>query len=191
MILKTTSSRIGEEEAARAAEKENRGLIGLFFDRLGHIPAETRVLKTTPFYYPYYVAGATLTFERAAGLGSRDMVALAVMEGAFGVVQEMRGSPELIKRSVPPEQVVKCQYEEGKARERITDFLRKKGYRKYKRVPDVNFNEFSLVYKPHFACLCQKGQKTFYRVIDAEICERNFMLDIKYKTLSFLSEADA
>lgn len=185
MILRTTSPRVDGEQAARIAAAENRGLLGALFDRLGHVPKETAVLETTPFYYPYYIAGATLTFRRAAGLGSRDMVALAVMEGAFGTVQEMRGSPELFKQSVPPEQVVAYRYEKEQAQERISDFLRKKGYRKYRRIPSIRLNEFTLVYKPHYACLCQKGRKTFYRVIDAELCERNYMLDIKYKTLSF------
>ena len=186
MILKTTSLRVDNEQAAKIAATENEGLLGVLFNRLGHVPKTTTVLETTPFYYPYYVAGATLTFRRVAGLGSRDVVALAVMEGAFGSVQEMRGSPEMEDCSVPPEQVVACRYGEKQAQTRICDFLRKKGYTKYRSIPDIRLNEFFLVYKPHYACLCQKGKKTFYRVVDAELCERNYMLDIKFKTLAFV-----
>ena len=45
-----------------------------------------------------------------------------------------------------------------------------------------------MVYKPHYACLCQKGERRFFRILDAEIKDRNFMLDIKFRELTFMDK---
>lgn len=126
-----------------------------------------------------------MRFPRAAGLPTRDVVAQVVVEGAFGVVQDMKGTPELVERSVDPQQVVRCDYDIAQAKELAVRHLQKKGSKKYKAIPEVDIVEFSLVYKQHYACLCQRGNKRFQRVIDAELVERNYMLDIRLKELSF------
>ena len=35
------------------------------------------------------------------------------------------------------------------------------------------------------ACRCTRGSKEFLRIVDAEIGQRDFMLDIKFKDLQF------
>ena len=45
-----------------------------------------------------------------------------------------------------------------------------------------------MVYKAHYACLCQKGERRFFRILDAEIKDRNFMLDIKFRELTFMDK---
>ncbi|WP_343252280.1 hypothetical protein [Ligaoa zhengdingensis] len=188
MKIKTTLNRLTPEQAEELAKHENLGLLGVLLYKLGRKPIATTVLKVNKFYYPYYVAGAVLTFKRAAKLPSRQMVGMAVMEGAFGVVQDMRGKPDMLEKDVPAGQVVACKYDREKAELQIGKFLANKGYRKYRSIPQVDFREMDVIYKPHYACLCQKGKKKFYRIIDAEIRERNYMLDIKYKELTFMDE---
>ncbi len=185
MEINSTTIRLDIEKAREIACRENRGILGAIADKLGHKAEGVDVLSISLFYYPFYVGGAKLTYKRVGKLPSRTAVDLAVMECGFGYVQKMRGLPEMNKKAVDSTCVVKCRYTEEESRKRIMEFMQKQGYKIYRSVPSVEFQEFFLVYKPHYACLCKKGSKTFYKIIDAEICERDYMLDIKYKELEF------
>ena len=53
MKICTTKTRLTEEEALQLASRDNSGLIGAFFNKLGHVPKEVSVLQIRKFYYPY------------------------------------------------------------------------------------------------------------------------------------------
>lgn len=58
MKICTTKTRLTEEEALQLASRDNSGLIGTFFNKLGHVPKEVSVLQIRKFYYPYYLEAA-------------------------------------------------------------------------------------------------------------------------------------
>lgn len=68
MKICTTKTRLTEEEALQLASRDNSGLIGTFFNKLGHVPKEVSVLQIRKFYYPYYLEAAEAKLLRAAGL---------------------------------------------------------------------------------------------------------------------------
>jgi hypothetical protein len=185
MQINATLCRIDEEAAKRLAAKERRGLLDVVFDAINKKDKDFQVLRTAQFYYPFYCAGVTMRFKRAANLPTRDVVALAVMECAFGSVSTMQGVPQLELAEVDPRRVVKNRYTQEEAKTLICDFLKKKGSRRFRSLPQIEIFEFGLIYKPHYACLCRRGKKEFYRVIDAETGERNYMLDIVFRDLKF------
>lgn len=185
MKIRTTATTITPEKAMELAAKENNGLIGAFFNKLGHVPKGVDVLDCRKIYYPYYVGGAILHFKRAGKLPDREVVGVAVMEAGYGHVEQMRGQPRTSMEEVKKSQIVISPYSGKDAELKIGSFLAQKGYRKYKAIPDVKFMELYALYKPHFVCRCKKGNKEFYKVIDAEIGQRNYFLDIKMKDLKF------
>ena len=185
MKISSTLVRMGREEAMALAEKENGGLIGKLAERIKGAPTPVRALDAELLYYPLCVGGGVLSFPRAANLPSRRIVSLAVVDCAFGYVQKMQGQPELTEQEVPGTQIVRRSLADDAARERLASFMRKQGYRKYRSLPEVEFREFYLVYKPHYVCRCTRGSKEFLRIVDAEIGQRDFMLDIKFKDLQF------
>lgn len=104
MKICTTKTRLTEEEALQLASRDNSGLIGTFFNKLGHVPKEVSVLQIRKFYYPYYLEAAEAKLLRAAGLPTRRVVYTVAMEGGFGTVQQMKGVRRpLMRRWIPPQ----------------------------------------------------------------------------------------
>ena len=185
MKLDSTLVRISPEDAMALAARENTGLVGKLTARIKGAPKPVEVLEAKLFYYPLGVGGGVLDFPRAAHLPSKRIVSLAVIDCAFGYVQRMQGKPEIVQVDAEPSQVVRRSFNDEEAKERLASFMRKQGYRKYRAMAEVEFREFYLVYKPHYACRCRRGDREFTRIVDAEIGQRDFMLDIKYKDLKF------
>lgn len=185
MKIDTTLIHIQPQEAFELCVRENRGLLGILFDKINRHPTEVFIESGELFYYPYYCARTQLHLPRVKSLPDRIISENVVMEGGFGAVQRMGGFPDIQQQEVPQEHVVVCQYTRAQAQERICEYLRKKGFRKYRVFPDVKVKDIQLVYKPLYACLCQKGSKKFYKIIDAEVGERDYMLDIRYKNMIF------
>ena len=185
MRISTTLVRTDEAQAKALAAYENGGLLGKLMERIKGAQEPIKVLEASLFYYPLYVGGGVLDFPRAANLPSKRIVSIGVVDCAFGYAQRMQGQPELTEVEAEPHQVVRRAFTEDEAREKLASFLRKQGYRKYRTIAEVEFREFYLVYKPHYVCRCCRGDKEFLRIIDAEIGQRDFMLDIKYKDLRF------
>lgn len=189
MLIRTTTTRMTIEQAIELAGKDNNGLIGDLINKLGHKEKKTEVLKAKKFYYPYYVGGAVMKFKRAGGrISERHAAAVAVMEGGFGTVQNMKGRPAMGYEEVPLDQIVVCRFDQSDAEIRIARHMAKHGQKMYRSIPAIDFKEMYVIYKPHYACLCQKGDKRFFRVIDAEIQNRNYMLDIKFRDLTFMDK---
>lgn len=189
MLIRTTTTRLTIEEAIALAGKDNNGLIGDLINKLGHKEKKTEVLKAKKFYYPYYIAGAVMKFKRVGGrISERHAAAVAAMEGGFGTVQNMRGRPDMSYEEVPLDQIVVCKYDEPDAQIRIARHMARQGQKMYRSYPAIDFKEMYVVYKPHYACLCQKGEKRFFRVVDAELQNRNYMLDIKFRDLTFMDK---
>jgi len=185
MLINATACHIDEEEARRLAMKTRRGLFDVIYDFLSRRPKVPDILRISKFYYPFYCAGAVLRFKRAVKLPTKDVAAMAVMECRYGHVMTMQGTPQLAKQEVPAQIVVKKHFTEDQARQKISEYLKKAGQRRYKVFPDVEIFELGLIYKPHYAVLCKRGGKEFYRVVDAEIRERNYRLEYIYKNLNF------
>ena len=185
MKLNTTLVRISPEDAMALAAKENTGLLGKLAASIKGAPPAVEVLDAELFYYPLCVGGGVLDFPRAAHLPSKRIASLAVVDCAFGYVQRMQGTPETQTVDVDGRHVVKRMIDDKEAHERLASFMRKQGFRKYRALAEVEFKEFYLVYKPHYVCRCRRKDKEFLRIVDAEIGQRDFMLDIKYKDLHF------
>ncbi|MCI8526311.1 MAG: hypothetical protein HFF17_10415 [Oscillospiraceae bacterium] len=185
MKIQSTLVRMTPEQAMELAARENRGLLGKLADKVKGAPPEITVQGVQLFYYPLCVGGGVLSFPRAAHLPSRRIVSLAVVDCAFGYAQRMQGRPALKETAAEASQVVKRRLNDAAAREKLASFMRKQGYRKYRAIAEVEFKEFYLVYKPHYVCQCKRGTREFQRVIDAEIGQRDFMLDVKYRELTF------
>ena len=185
MKIDATLIRIQPQGAFELCVRENRGLLGALFDKINRHPTEVFVESGKLFYYPYYCAHTQLHLPRVRSMPNRVISENMVMEGGFGAVQRMGGFPDTQQQEVPQEHIVVCQYTKEQAQERIREHLKKKGFRKYLAFPDVKVKDLQLVYKPLYACLCRKGNKKFYKIIDAEVGERDYMLDIRYKNMVF------
>ena len=188
MLIQATKCRLSEADAGNIALKERKGLLGVLFEHLSRQTGTVSIEKTFLFYYPFYYGGALLRFKRIAMLPDRDMAGTAVMEGVFGFVTAMLGTPELFETNAEPEQVVKCQFPAEEARERIALYLQKRGAGKYKNIPNVEFFEFYQLYKPHYMFMCKKNNKSFTRIVDGETGERNYRLEVVYKDFKFEKE---
>ncbi len=188
MEINSTLVRISREDAMALAVKENTGLIGKLCEAIIGPPPEVEALDAELFYYPLCVGGGLLVFPRAANLSDKKIASLAVVDCAFGYAQHMQGTPEIQTLDVEPRQVVRRMLNDDEAHEKLASFMRKQGYRKYRSLAEVEFKEFYLVYKPHYICRCRRKGKEFSRVVDAEIGQRDFMLDVKYSDLHFEEE---
>lgn len=188
MKICTTKTRLTEEEALQLASRDNSGLIGTFFNKLGHVPKEVSVLQIRKLYYPYYLEAAEAKLLRAAGLPTRRVVYTVAMEGGFGTVQQMKGRPATSYEEVDPSAVVVCKIDKAGADANVAKFIKRRAYKIFHQYPQVSTLEAYVVYKPHYACLCQKGERRFFRILDAEIKDRNFMLDIKFRELTFMDK---
>lgn len=119
---------------------------------------------------------------------TRRLVYTVAMEGGFGTVQQMKGRPATSYEEVDPSAVVVCKIDKAGADANVAKFIKRRAYKVFHQFPQVSTLEAYVVYKPHYACLCQKGERRFFRVLDAEIKDRNFMLDIKFRELSFMDK---
>lgn len=116
------------------------------------------------------------------------VVYTVAMEGGFGTVQQMKGRPATSYEEVDPSAVVVCKIDKAGADANVAKFIKRRAYKIFHQYPQVSTLEAYVVYKPHYACLCQKGERRFFRILDAEIKDRNFMLDIKFRELTFMDK---
>ena len=129
MKICTTKTRLTEEEALQLASRDNSGLIGAFFNKLGHVPKEVSVLQIRKFYYPYYLEAAEAKLLRAAGLPTRRVVSTVAMEGGFGTVQQMKGRPATSYEEVDPSAVVVCKIDKAGADANVAKFIKRRAYK--------------------------------------------------------------
>ena len=129
MKICTTKTRLTEEEALQLASRDNSGLIGTFFNKLGHVPKEVSVLQIRKFYYPYYLEAAEAKLLRAAGLPTRRVVYTVAMEGGFGTVQQMKGRPATSYEEVDPSAVVVCKIDKAGADANVAKFIKRRAYK--------------------------------------------------------------
>lgn len=92
----------------------------------------------------------------------------------------MKGRPATSYEEVDPSAVVVCKIDKAGADANVAKFIKRRAYKIFHQYPQVSTLEAYVVYKPHYACLCQKGERRFFRILDAEIKDRNFMLNIKF-----------
>jgi hypothetical protein len=182
--IKCTSIRATPEEAELIAVKEYPDILTRAAQWI--IPGlrkHTEVVKIEPFYCRYYYGIALISVH--LGKQQRSIKMAAVMPSAINMVKTMVGTPQFMDISVPKNQIVKDVYTIEEAREKLTDYMRRRGYKKLRSFPRVDIESLSTVYKPFYHCVCKCEGKIFSRVVDAEIGQRDYLLDIQYKKFRF------
>lgn len=184
MNIRCTSIRVTPEEAKLIAAAEHPDIITRVVQWI--IPGlkkKVEVVRIDPFYCCFYYGIARLSVRR--GRQQRSIKMAVVMPSAINMVKTMVGVPQFKEISVSENQVVKDVYNAEDAREKMIHYLRIRGYRKLRSLPSVEFEFFSTVYKPFYHCACQCDGKKFSRVVDAEIGQRDYLLEIAYKNFRF------
>lgn len=184
MDIRCTSIRVTPEEAKLIAAKEHPGILTRVAQwMIPGLKKRIEIVKIEQFYCRFYYGTALLSVHQ--GKQQRSIKMAAVMPSAINMVKTMAGTPQFMDISVPENQVVKDVYTVEEAREKLTDYMRKRGYKKLRSFPRVDFESLSTVYKPFYHCICQYKGKAFSRVVDAEVGQRDYLLDILYKKFRF------
>jgi hypothetical protein len=184
MDIRCTSIRVTPEEAKLIAAKEHPDIITRVVQWIiPRLKNRVEVVRVDPFYCRFYYGIARLSVSR--GKQQRSIKMAVVMPSAINMVKTMVGVPQFKEISVCENQVVKDVYNAEDAREKMIHYMRVRGYRKLRSLPSVEFESFSTVYKPFYHCVCQCNGKKFSRVVDAEIGQRDYLVEIAYKNFRF------
>ncbi len=186
-ILSTPAS-IDQEKAQRIALKGRRGLIDRFSQLFQKSSREQEsILRSELVYYPLWLIGAEVKFLRPFS-NLRVFYAFIGIDGHFGSVSQAAGNPEAKEIFVDGNRVVKCQVAKEDVKNICIRYLENTYGFKYKKVPEVKVIEIKQVYIPNLVFSCKKGAKEYFRAVDVETGMRNYMLDIKFKELSYCSD---
>lgn len=184
MVIQCTPQRLNTpEKVEQMAVKETYGAVGRII-RLFTRPQPVRLLETHFFYYPYYTAGAKSELPQPGGRRMTEFF-FAVADSLDGHVSKMKNLPVLEEKEADPGLVAKAAVSLEDAGDIICKELKKQVMTKFGREPEITLKEIQKIYKPFYACKCARGEKEFYRVLDAEMLERNYFLDLKFPKLAF------
>ncbi len=186
MMIECTQTRLTPRAAVEFCSTENNGLLGKVADKLRGGPQKIDVLKCRLFYNPYYCVSAKMHLPLLGNPKGRQLFDRMVVEGGFGIVQQLQGLPETQKTEVKRYEIVAANYSKAQACDRVQEFLRKQCFRKYHMYPEFEFPSVNLVYKPLYAVLCQKGKRRYYQIVDAEVGVKDYVLDIRFPQMKFL-----
>jgi len=188
MNILSTSISIDKDKAQRVVLKSRQGLIdwvALFFQKSSR--GQERILSSQLIYYPHWLVGAEVKFSCPVS-NPRILYAFLGVDGHCGSVSRAVGYPETEEILVDGSQVVRCLVTEEEARSVSIRFLQSTYGFKYKKIPEINPLEIQRVYKPNLIFSCQKGAREYFRAVDAETGVRNYMLDIKFRELSYCDD---
>jgi hypothetical protein len=189
MRILSTSISIDKKQAQKVVLKNRRGLVdrvALFFQKSS--PGQESILSSGLIYYPHWLVGTEVKFSRPVS-NPRIKYAFLGIDGCFGSVSQAVGYPEAKEIFVDGSRVVCCKITKEEAGNICIRYLENTYGFKYKKVPEVKLMEIQQVFKPNIVFSCKKGAKEYFRAVDAETGGRNYVLDIKYKELSFLTDS--
>lgn len=181
MEIYSTLIRLSKEEAGVIACKEYPDLLTrLFYLMFPRSKKKISLVSVQLFYCKYYTAWGVVTSKRGKRASCN-----AAMCSAFPLVKRMAGFPETQLVNVEEREIAEDRYDESEADRRLREFILKETYRKLRMFGDVKLTRKESVYKPFYCCICEKNGNRITRVVDAEIGERDYLMDIQYKNLIF------
>jgi len=188
MKIYSTSVAIKKNEAIKAATKQYVGLfdrVALCFQKASK--KQELIINSKFIYYPLWIIGAEIKFIRPK-LNPGVFYDFLAVDGCYGGVSRIVGFPNSQEVIVDEDKIIKCKITSEQAKKITIENLESKNALKYKKFPQVKVIEIQKIYKPNFVFCFEKGDKKYYRAVDAEIGTRNYFLDIKFKELSVVSE---
>lgn len=185
MQIACTSLRFSPEDAARLSQTENNGLLGKAADFLRGGPPNIEVRSSKQFYYPYYCIRMCMQLPPSRRVQNPAVEAAMTVDGVFGMVQGIEGTPQTEQVDVPAHQVARLNCSRQQAVERVKEFVRQYIFRKYRVYPSFDSIEAGLVYKPLYAVGCRKRGKEYYQIVDGEMGSKDYVLDIRYSQVTF------
>ena len=188
MIIQATKLRIIEKDACNICKVDNNGLLGKVGDKLLGRPTENEIISCRKFYYPYYcilVKVSTPTYKNVVDTTRYEKL---VVDGCFGYLHYMEGIPETDSVDIPLKDIAAKKITQAQAHEKVSNYIKNKIFKKRQLLPNIEFRNTLLIYKPLFAVLCKKGNKKFYRVVDGELGVKDFTFDVYYRKITFLED---
>ena len=185
MEIDCTSLRFSPEDAAQLSRTENNGLLGKAVDFLRVGPPDIEILSSKQFYYPYYWIRMCMQLPPSKRAQNRAIETAMTVDGVFGTVQGIEGTPQTEQMDVPAHQVARLNCSQRQAIERVQEFVRQFIYRKYRSYPSFDSIDAGLVYKPLYAVDCRKRGKQYYQIVDGEMGSKDYVLDIRYSKVVF------
>lgn len=189
MRIDCTSLRFSPEDAARLSRTEDNGLLGRLMDFLRGGPPDIEVLSSRQFYYPYYCIRICMRLPTSRRIHNSAIEAAMVVDGVFGMVQGIDGTPQTEPADVPAHQVARLNCSRQQAAERVKEFLHQYVYRKYQVYPSFDLIDTGLVYKPLYAVDCRKRGKQYVQIVDGEMGSKDYVLDTRYPKVDFCAPA--
>lgn len=181
MEIYSTPVRLSKEEAGMLACKEYPDLFTrLFYLIFPGLKEKISLVSVELFYCKYYVACGEVTAKKGRGVSCN-----AAMCSAFPLVKRMVGFPETGLVNVKGGEIARDRYDEAEADRRLREFIQKAAYKKLRAFGNVTLIKKEAVYKPFYCCICEKNGRRIVRTVDAEIGERDYLMDIQYKNLIF------
>ena len=185
MKINATNLQITEEQATDLCRTENNGLIGKLADFFrGGSPA-IEIIDVKQLYFPYYCTTVQLQLPKSRRIQQSAMEANLVVDGVFGTVRGMEGRPQTQKIEVARSSVAKTRCSESQATEHVRKFVRKYLYRKFHAFPSFDSISSTVVYKPLYAVQCQKKNKKYYQIVDAEMGCKDYTINFRYSEVQF------
>ena len=185
MQIDCTSLRFSLEDAAKLSQTENNGLLGRAADFLRGGPPNIEIRSAMQFYYPYYYVRMYMQLPRSKRVQTPAVEAAMIVDGVFGMVQGIEGTPQTERMDVPAQQVAKLNCSQQQAVEQVKEFVRRYIFRKYRVYPSFDSIEAGLVYKPLYAIGCRKRGKEYYQIVDGEMGCKDYVLDVRYSKITF------
>ena len=141
---------------------------------------ETLLLEIEPFYCKYYVAWGVISSRT----GKRVRCA-AAMNSALNLVRKVVGTPEIHQCDVQSAQIAQDRYSLEQAEEKLQEFMLRSAYKTLRGLGSVLLEHTEMIYRPFYACLCERGGTRYRRIVDAMLGERDYLLEYQYKNLRF------
>lgn len=185
MQIDCTRLRFSPEDAAQLSRTENNGLLGRAADLLRGGPPEIEVRSSKQFYHPYYCIRMRMQLAPSKRVQTRAIEAAMTVDGVFGLVQGIEGTPQTERLEVPAHRVARLKCSQDQAVEGVKEFVHQYVYRKFRSYPSFDSIETALVYKPLYAVGCRKRGKQYYQIIDGEMGSKDYVLDIRYSKVTF------
>lgn len=185
MKINATNLLINEEQATGLCRTENNGLVGKLADFFRGGPPAIEIIDVKQLYFPYYCTTVQLQLPKSRRVQQSAMEASLVVDGVFGTVRGMEGTPQTEQIEVARSSVAKTRCSKEQAAEHVREFVRKYMYRKFHVFPSFDSISSTVVYKPLYAVQCKKRKKQYYQIVDAEMGCKDYTINFRYSEVQF------
>ncbi len=184
MKIDCTTIRINIDTAKHVACAEHPDILTrIFWMVFPKAKKPTEVLSITPLFCKYYIAWCTSI--RKTKESKKSVRFTAAMNSAINLTRKIVGVPQIHQIDVENRFIVKDKYSQKEAQDRILEYVSRQTYKKLRGLGDVSINDFKVIYKPFYVCVCERNKKKYLRIVDAELGERDYLLEYQYKNLQF------